>query len=164
MNENEVSQRRMARWCEVFETSIQSQAMLMEVLDDQLMVEFQALMGAAITPVQLACLRAAVLNRADETWRAEVAAEQHEEAEILIESAHSRLFSAYEDYLLRHWRRRPADLVNVAAYDPRIAKLLEAHLQQLRELLSASLPVEKLRLGILELQAKWRKQSPLTVL
>jgi hypothetical protein len=164
MNEYDVLQQRMNQWSEAFTAILQSQATLMEVLEEQLAVEFQTLMGVVITPGQLAVLRDAVLNRADEAWRAEVSVAQHEEAEIVIESVYSRLVYAYEDYLRRHWQTRPKALIDVSVYDTRIAQLLEAHLQRVRELLSANPEAEVLRQGVIDLQVKWREQPPLEAL
>ncbi|RAS27025.1 MULTISPECIES: hypothetical protein [unclassified Pseudomonas] len=160
MIENDDLQQRLFQWSEAFTASLQSQATFMDVLDEHLAVGFQTLMGAAITPGQLAVMRGAALNREDEAWRAEIAIDQHDVAEIVIESVRSRLLHAYEDYLLRHWQGRPKDLVDVSSYDKRIAQLLNAHVQQLGEFLDANTEIDV----FLDLQAKWWKQQPMEVL
>ncbi|MNN83497.1 hypothetical protein D3C81_2005420 [compost metagenome] len=105
-----------------------------------------------------------MFDRTNEAWRAEIDADQHEAVEVVIESVHSRRVLAYDDYLQRHWLKRPDELSDAMAYDARIAQLLEAHLQSLQELLGANLDAHALRLSILELQAAWHAQQPLRAL
>lgn len=164
MNDIDVLQQRLTQWCEVFSAKLQSQASLMEVLDEQLDVEFQMLVGADTKPDQLTSLRGAVLNRADDSWRADFAIDLHERVEVVIESVHSRLAYAYEDYLRRHWQARPNDLVDGSAYDARIEQLLNVHAQAVREMLGAELNDDGLHKRVLKLQDLWREQPALQAL
>lgn len=164
MNDVENLPQQVVQWSDVFNASLKSQATFLEVLDEQLAVEYQTLMGTAIAPETGAVLQEAVFDRTNEAWRAEIDADQHEAVEVVIESVHSRRVLAYDDYLQRHWLKRPDELSDAMAYDARIAQLLEAHLQSLQELLGANLDAHALRQSILELQAAWHAQQPLRAL
>jgi len=158
MHDSENLQQRLVWWSDVFETSLQSQAPLLDVLNQQLTVEYQTLTGDVLATGLRAKLQDAVLDRSDQAWRAEADGKVHEWIEIVIESVDSRLVEAYEDYLLRHWQARPADLVEAAAYDKRITLLLHAHLQSLRDLRSNNRGGALLT-AISSFQDAWRNTS-----
>ncbi|MFJ4154590.1 hypothetical protein ACIPZF_07240 [Pseudomonas sp. NPDC089752] len=153
------SQQLLDQWNQVFKANMQSQPSVFEVLDEQLAVEHQTLIGTPINPSLQLMLQEAVFDRAFEGWRSGADAEHHEMIEIVIESVHARLMHAYEDYLRQHWITRPSDLAEGAIYDARIAGLLNAHLQDMHELLLAELDSDARRMGIQALDEAWRGQA-----
>lgn len=148
------------QWAQRFTALLEAHLSFAQVVREQMAVEIPMLTsGVAPTADLLGALYEALLSQWGSgvpagplaPWRAQVAVEQHEMIEIVLEGASTRGHWVYEDYLGRHWQ----GIGTVGPGSDRFVPLLALHAQAVGAALQAGQGASQLHARLLELHQDW---------